>query len=282
MKSQNFATFLLTVLTSLLVGGIGGWLGRGMFSERPAAEAATGFASVNHSSPSAAPTNPSEAQRLRSAHVAQSNLTAKQLLQQVMDKSVPPGKEELFLARFRTAVISCDEAAVAEMAAMLVAFVKPSEDPFAGQYPRLVDCTLYLVRRMLALNPPKALGALLSLVKAGMSEMEENAIEVLDVLSESELSQAEELMKPWLGTNSFETMEFALMQARMKFDVEGVFQDLMHKEVPTSIEGDLEGVTIQNVISRLAQESPEKAMQVLARFQIRGFNFFQYPFQLMG
>ena len=175
MKSRNTATFLLTVLTSLLVGGIGGWLGRGMFSERPAAEASTGSASVKLSSPSAAPAKVSEAQRLRSAHVAECNLTAKQLLQQVMDKSVPPGKEDLFLARFRTAVISCDEAAVAEMVAILVAFVKPSEDPFAGQDIMLLGCSRELTMRMLALNPPKALEFLVLMIKGGLSDMRAQA-----------------------------------------------------------------------------------------------------------
>lgn len=262
MKSRITATFLLTVvLTSLLVGGIGGWLGRGMFSERPAAEASTGSASVNHSSPSAAPANVSSAQRLRSAHVAQSNLTAKQLLQQVMDKSVPSGKEELFLARFRTAVISCDEAAVAEMAAMLVAIVKPSEDPFAGQDIMLLGCSRELTMRMLALNPPKALEFLVLMIKGGLGDMRAQASQVLDCLNEQELRDAAELMKPWLGPVGYESLVFSLMNARLKFDAEGVYQDLMNlgpSNAAIAMSGDL--------LTRLGLEYPAKALQVMARF----------------
>ena len=261
MKSRITATFLLTVLTSLLVGGIGGWLGRGMFSARPAAEASTGSASVKLSSTSAAPANPSEAQRLRSAHVAQSNLTAKQLLQQVIDKSVPLGKEELVLDRFRAAVTSCDEAAVAEMVAMLVAFVKPSEDPFVSKALALVGCSRHLIMRMLGLNPPKALESLLSMMSAGLDELRESAEQVVDCLSEQQLAEAGELLKPWFARNGYEPLQFTLMKARLKFDAEGVFQELMNLN-------DTNGAIAmsKNLLLDLGLDHPEKALEVIARF----------------
>ena len=266
MKSKPSLANLLTVLLVAAASATGGWIGRGMFTQRTTAPQATvpPTAEISRagSSSAASPTS----QRSGGVSAEEPKAVAKRLFQALLDSTQEEGSGELLRFRFQQALAGCDEASVAEMMESFMLYAKdPTNRDLVGRG-LTWELSDLLMAQMAALNPRKALDYQVGLAQAQVRGGPDGFAMIMELLAEQDPTKVQNVIEGLPSGDIRTSAEMAWWNVRSKTDPEGVFQSLMNLDDDVRDCVSAYPVPLRELLWKLALQAPEKALLAAARF----------------